>query len=87
MIRLGKACPTPPQSVGWAALHEADLYDGTRTAHPPSGACQPLAPSPDARRWATCGPGELCSLTDTPISAVTAALSSDRVVGTWVGIL
>ena len=31
--------------------------------------------------------GELCSLTDTPISAVTAALSSDRVVGTWVGIL
>lgn len=88
VIRLGKACPTPPQSVGWAALHEADLTTVRELLTSPSGACQPLAAVAGcAEVWATRGPGELCSLTDTPISAVTAALSSDRVVGMWVGIL
>lgn len=87
-LRLGTACPVPPASVGWAALHLADvatLHDLLAAA--PPGYPALAAVTGCAEVWASRGPGELRCLASDPMSAVAKALAADNVVGTWIATL
>ncbi|GAB05135.1 LuxR C-terminal-related transcriptional regulator [Gordonia amarae] len=84
-VRLGSECAVRPESVGWAALHLADV--GTLRdllAAPSPGYPALAAVAGCAEVWGARGPAELRVLTATPESAVNKALAADPTMGTWI---